>query len=65
MAIETKYIDVPFELKADDIEESGIFKGYGSVFGNKDSHWDVVMPGAFTKTLLAGGRNKTGIARYV
>ena len=62
MATETKYIDVPFEIKADDVEETGIFKGYGSVFGNKDSHWDIVMPGAFTKTLLKGGRNKTGVA---
>ena len=53
---------VPFEIKQDDIEETGIFKGYGSVFGNKDSYHDIMMPGAFTKTLLAGGRNGNGVA---
>jgi len=61
MTTENKMV-VPFELKADDITEEGIFKGYGSVFGNKDSHSDIMMPGAFTKTLLAGGRNGTGVA---
>ena len=59
---EKKILNVPFEIKQDDIEETGIFKGYGSIFGNKDSHSDVVMPGAFTKTLLKGGRNGTGVA---
>jgi HK97 family phage prohead protease len=29
----------------------GQFEGYASVFGNKDSYGDVVMPGAFTNTL--------------
>lgn len=62
MATEKKFLNVPFEIKEDDIEETGIFKGYGSVFGNKDSHSDVVMPGAFTKTILKGGRNGTGVA---
>jgi hypothetical protein len=61
MTIENKMV-VPFELKADEITEEGTFKGYGSVFGNKDAHSDVMMPGCFTKTLLAGGRNGTGVA---
>ena len=26
---------------------TGEFKGYGAVFGNIDSHGDVIMPGAF------------------
>ncbi len=57
-----KNMIVPFEIKQDDIQETGIFKGYGAVFGNKDSHHDIMMPGAFTKTLLKGGRNGTGVA---
>lgn len=31
--------------------EEGVFSGLGSVFGNKDSYGDVVMPGAFAKSL--------------
>ena len=46
------YIERPFEVKSAD-ETTGIFKGYGSVFGEIDSHRDIVMPGAFTKTLAA------------
>lgn len=57
------YLDVPFEVKSENIKESGIFTGYGSTFGGKpDSHGDVVVKGAFTKTLLEGGRNGTGVA---
>lgn len=41
------------EVKAgpDDGLKEGQFTAYASVFGNKDSYGDVVMPGAFTKTL--------------
>lgn len=57
------FLDVPFEVKADEVEESGIFKGYGSTFGGKpDVHGDIVVQGAFSNTLAAGGRNGTGIA---
>src|SRR3569833_3490313 len=38
------------------IEESGRFAGYASVFGTVDDGGDIVMPGAFTKTLTARGR---------
>jgi HK97 family phage prohead protease len=31
--------------------EENTFEGYASVFGNKDSYGDVVMPGAFARTL--------------
>jgi HK97 family phage prohead protease len=31
--------------------QTGEFSGYGSVFGNVDSHGDIVAPGAFTKSL--------------
>lgn len=39
----------PVEVKfASDL---GIIDGYGSVFGVRDQHGDIVMPGAFTKSL--------------
>ena len=38
-------LDVPLSLKS--VSDSGEFEGYGSVFGVKDSHDDVVMSGAF------------------
>lgn len=40
----------PVQIKAYD-DESGIFEAIVSVFGNKDSYGDVVMPGAFTESL--------------
>ena len=61
--IEKKYLDVPFEIKAEDIKEDGTFEGWGSLFDNEpDAHRDLVARGAFAETLAAGGRNKTGIA---
>lgn len=39
----------PFEVKA--VEKSGTFSGYLSVFGNTDWYGDIVMPGAFKKSL--------------
>lgn len=46
-------IGVPLEIKfaADDAKQ-GSFEGYGAVFGNIDSHGDVIEPGAFAKSLL-------------
>lgn len=32
-------------------EKEGTFSGLGSVFGNEDSYGDIVMPGAFEKSL--------------
>lgn len=40
----------PALLKSVD-EETGVFEAIVSVFGNKDSYGDIVMPGAFTDTL--------------
>lgn len=48
--IKTKYIDRPFEIKS--VSSDGKFTGYGSVFGELDSYRDIVVPGAFKKTLL-------------
>lgn len=46
--LETK--DFKFTLEDID-EEKGRFSGYASIFGVVDSYGDVVMPGAFKKTL--------------
>jgi len=48
-----KVKDCPVKIKAgpDDGLAEGQFSAYASVFGNKDSYGDVVVPGAFTKTL--------------
>lgn len=54
---------VPFSLKTDDVSEEGKFKGYGSTFGGEgDSYKDVIVEGAFKKTIKNGGRNGNGIA---
>lgn len=44
---------VPFEFKAvaGNAGAEGSVEGYGSVFGNVDSHGDVILPGAFSKSI--------------
>ncbi|WP_241221028.1 HK97 family phage prohead protease, partial [Escherichia coli] len=49
-------LDVPLSLKS--VSDSGEFEGYGSVFGVKDSHDDVVMSGAFATSLRAWSDRK-------
>lgn len=39
----------PFEVKQ--LDETGVITGYGSVFGVEDWYQDIVMPGAFDKSL--------------
>lgn len=57
------YLDMPFDVKSEDITDDGVFSGYGSTFGGApDSHGDVIKQGAFKTTLEAGGRNGTGIS---
>jgi uncharacterized protein len=52
-------IDRPFELKS--LKSDGTFTGYASVYGELDSHHDVVIKGAFDSSLesryRAKGRN--------
>jgi HK97 family phage prohead protease len=48
-AVKTRYLDRPFEVKS--VSGDGKFTGYGSVFGELDSYRDIVMPGAFVKSL--------------
>lgn len=50
MTLRTKQrLDIPLSIKS--VTDTGEFEGYGSVFGVKDSYSDIVMAGAFAKTL--------------
>lgn len=44
-----KHINVPFISKS--MDDDGMFEGYASVFGVQDHDGDVIVRGAFTKTL--------------
>lgn len=50
-------MDFPLKLKS--VSDSGEFEGYGSVFGVKDSHGDIVIPGAFGNSLNAWREKNT------
>ncbi|OWO86544.1 primosome assembly protein PriA [Photorhabdus luminescens] len=50
-------LDVPLKLKS--VSDSGEFEGYGSVFGVKDSFDDIVLPGAFSKSLQLWQRKQS------
>lgn len=43
---------------------TGIFEGYASVFGNRDSYGDIVQKGAFAQTLKSYGEGGAGIPVY-
>lgn len=47
--------DYSLRVKQLDGDGIGSFVGYGSVYGNTDFGGDVVLPGAFTKTLQSSG----------
>ena len=57
---EPEFIDVKTELKAETLGEegSGEFEGYGSIFGNVDLGNDVIMKGAFKRSLRRRGPKK-------
>lgn len=60
--MEFNVVGVPFEIKfAADDAPAGSFEGYGAVFGNIDSHGDVIEPGAFAKSLLDRERAGRGL----
>lgn len=40
-----------FNLEIKAVEEDGFFSGYGAVFNNVDWYNDIILPGAFTKSL--------------
>lgn len=54
-------IGVPFEVKFANDMPAGAFEGYGAVFGNMDSHGDVIEPGAFASSLLGRQRDGRGM----
>lgn len=43
-----KFLTIPLENKS---TTSGVVRGYGAVFGNTDAHQDIIVPGAFARTL--------------
>lgn len=49
MDLET--LSAPLEIKLAPNADAGEFEGYGSFFGNQDSHGDVVVMGAFKASL--------------
>ena len=49
-AMETKEFDAPFELRAFD-EDKGEFEGHAAIFNKADEFSDVILPGAFKKSL--------------
>ena len=54
-----EFVEITSDIKAmdegEDDEEKGTFEGYGSIFNNKDLGNDVVVQGAFTKSLRRTG----------
>jgi HK97 family phage prohead protease len=54
---ELKHVFVPFECK--DLKDTGELKGYGAAFNNIDHGKDMIVPGAFKKSLDAHMRAKT------
>ncbi len=46
-----KTLDFGFQVKS--ISDSGVFSGYGSVFGVQDSYGDIVVAGAFSDSLTS------------
>lgn len=48
-----------FALHVKDVSDDGTFEGYGSIFGNADSYGEIVMPGAFAKSLAKHAKEKT------
>jgi hypothetical protein len=44
-------IVTPLDVKFADNAAAGSFSGYGAIFGNQDSHGDVIAPGAFADSL--------------
>lgn len=54
MNTQLKAIHIPAEIKDMDIKQ-GIVTGYAASFGTLDSDNDIIMPGAFTKTIKDQG----------
>lgn len=46
---------IEVKFAADEVAKTGEFAGYGAIFGNVDSHGDIIVPGAFAETLNSWG----------
>jgi HK97 family phage prohead protease len=53
-----QYKNIPFEIKDVD-KKAGIVKGYFSAFNVKDSDGDIIVPGAFKKSIEERGPNSS------
>ncbi len=51
------------ELKAEN-PNIGIIKGYASIYGNLDSYRDIVMPGAFTESLMKNSNRVVALYQH-
>lgn len=48
-----------FDLHVKDVSDEGTFTGYGAMFNNLDRVGDIIVPGAFTKTLARHAKDKS------
>lgn len=53
--IETQQFGTSLAVDFKAVSDKGEFEGYGSVFGNVDGGFDVVMPGAFAQSIVDKG----------
>lgn len=61
-ATEAEIKNISFEIKAEDVDDSGKFKGFGSTFGgDPDSYGDIVEKGSFANTIKNNGYGGLGI----
>jgi len=60
--MKTKFSAPIFDIKK--LGEDGVFSGYGSIFGNKDSGGDIVVPGAFAKSLADHRQKGTSVKMF-
>lgn len=61
--MEKKYLTASFQVK--EVDENGVFSGYGSVFDNIDGGRDMVIKGAFKNSLKAhAGANTMPLMFY-
>lgn len=56
-----EHASFPLETKFVGDGRTGTFEGYAAVFGNVDSHGDVIEPGAFAASLAARQREGRGL----
>lgn len=52
--LETKFLPLTIEASTEQDAPKGTITGYGSVFGVRDNGGDIVMPGAFSKSIASG-----------